>query len=450
MPERGMVETGDGQIDMLSRLQELEQRAAESDSQLHALQDAAKKAETQKKKFPTAVLNGAFQADAVAFEQNDLSRDVYGPIESGADIRRARLGVSGSVSERMGYFFQMDFGFLGRPTFTDVWAEFKEVDALGNVRVGHWKQPFSLEVVSSYRYTTFMERAVTFQAFTPFRHLGVGFQDHSEDLNSTWAFSYLRTGQDQFAGSLSTDQGNGLAGRITHLPWYNDSGSDYLQLGLSYFLDAPPNGLMRLRSIPEIFVGEFAPDAEPRGTSGIPVPARVDGTPFFADTGLLTDVNLANTYGSEALWVRGPLSWQSELMGRHIDSAAISNALLWGGYTQIGLFLTGEHRPFDRKIAAIDRVIPFRSLNRNRDGWGAWELAVRWSYLDLIDRDVRGGEIENLTYGLNWFVNPYCRITFNYLQIHSVARRARSGVIQGNELIGSNTDAFGLRCQLDF
>ncbi len=442
--------TASEELDLLERIRDLERRAEESESQWHSLQDSAKKSEAAKSKFPTIKMNGALQADAVMFEQNEVSREVYGQVESGAGIRRARLGASGDVSDRMSYFFQMDFGIFGRPTFTDVWAEFKEVGPLGNLRVGHWKQPFSLEVVSSYRYATFMERAGTFQALTPFRHVGVGFQDHAEDLSATWALSYIRTGQDQYGGSLSTDQGNGLVGRVTALPWYSESGADYLHLGLAYFLDAPPLGLMRMRSIPEIFVGEFVPDLEPRGSSGIAVPTRLDGTPAFVDTGVLTGISLANTYGSEALWVRGPLSWQTEVMARHIDSAHTSNAILWGGYSQVGFFLTGEHRPFDRKIAAVDRVMPFRSVSKKRDGWGAWEVAVRWSYLDLTDRDIRGGEMENLTYGLNWFVNPYCRITLNYLQIQTTARRTRNGVILGNEMFGTNTDAFGLRCQLDF
>jgi hypothetical protein len=123
--------------DILARLQDLEERAVDSELQLKSLQESAKKAEAAKKKFPTAVLNGAFQADAAVFNQDAQSHEVYGPIEGGADLRRARLGVSGAVSDRMNYFFQMDFGFLGRPTFTDVWAEFKEVGSLGNVRGGN-------------------------------------------------------------------------------------------------------------------------------------------------------------------------------------------------------------------------------------------------------------------------------------------------------------------------
>ena len=402
------------------------------------------------KKFPSVQLSGVFQADGVAFEQDEASRLAYGRIESGADFRRARLGAKGSLTDRMDYFMQMDFAFFGRPTFTDLWGDFKEVGPLGTVRVGQWKQPFSLETVSSFRYTTFMERAGVFQAFVPFRHIGIGFYDHSKDERWTWAGSYFRTGQDQFGGSLSTDQGNGLAGRLTHLAWSNPEGSDYLHLGVGYYLNAPSNGRFRSRSIPEIYVGEYvSPPGEPNGTSGQPVGTIANGTPFFVDTGLLSEVSLVNTYGTEQLWVNGPLSIQSEWMAQHIDSSAISNGLLWGGYSQVGYFLTGEHRPYDRKSGTIDRVQPFKSVSKS-GGIGAWELAFRWSYLDLLDRQIRGGEMENMTAGLNWYVNPNCKCVFNYIHSDARARSTRNGIITGNELIASTSHAFGLRCQVDF
>ena len=123
----------------------------------------------------------------VAFNQDAANRASYGDIQNGAGFRRARLGARGSVTNNMNYFFQMDFGFFGRPTFTDVWVEWTDLPILGTVRAGQWKQPFSLEVVSSFRYTTFMERSSMFQAFDPFRHIGIGFYNHSEDLMTTWA-----------------------------------------------------------------------------------------------------------------------------------------------------------------------------------------------------------------------------------------------------------------------
>ena len=157
---------------------------------IHAAQDA------QKNKYPSAVtIMGVFQADAVGFSQDTASRASYGDIQNGADFRRARLGAKGSVTNNMNYFFQMDFAFFGRPTFTDVWVEWTDLPFLGTVRAGQWKQPFSLEVVSSFRYTTFMERSSMFQAFDPFRHIGIGFYNHSEDLMTTWAASMFRTGR---------------------------------------------------------------------------------------------------------------------------------------------------------------------------------------------------------------------------------------------------------------
>ena len=376
-----------------------------------------------------------FQADAVTFDQNNASRDAYGRVEGGADFRRARLGAKGSVSDRMDYFMQMDFGFFGRPTFTDLWADFKDVGPLGTVRVGQWKQPFGLETVSSFRYTTFMERSSLFQAFVPFRHLGVGFYDNSDDLNTTWALSYLRTGQDQFGGSLSTKGGNGMAGRLTHLLYYGGcEGNEYLHVGGGYYLNAPPNGRSRFRSIPEMYVGEFVvPTGSPIGTSGQPVPDVANGTPFFVDTGTLTDTSLVQTFGTETLWVNGPMSLQTETMGTFVDTASVANGFLWGSYAQLGWFLTGEHRPYDRKAGAIDRVKPFHSVSKG-GGWGAWELASRWSYLDLNDNAIQGGDMQNLTTGLNWYVNPYCKCVFNHIHSWSESRADSKWQLCGSQL----------------
>ena len=155
-----------------------------------------------KKTYPTLQINGAFQADTGYFHQDANSMETYGHIANGADFRRARLGAKGAINETVNYFFQMDYAFFGRPTFTDIWVEQTQIPYFGNVRVGQWKQPFSLEVVSSYRYTTFMERSLLFVPFTAFRHLGIGFYDNADDLSSTWAGSVFASGQDQTGGSL--------------------------------------------------------------------------------------------------------------------------------------------------------------------------------------------------------------------------------------------------------
>jgi phosphate-selective porin OprO/OprP len=409
-------------------------------------------------KYPANVqLLGVFQADGVAFHQDDANRAPpaaggVGFIEDGADFRRARLAAKAALADNMTTFFQLDFAAPGRPTFTDVWVDWTDLPWLGNVRVGHWKQPFSLEVVSSFRYTTFMERSSLFQAFTPFRHLGVGAYNHTSDLMTTWAVSYFRSGQDQFGGSLSTVGGNALAGRLTRLASYDESeGRFYFHLGGSYFLNVPPRHSIAFRSIPEIFVGEQAPNGV--GTAGFAVPGVFNGTPFFINTGTLTDVVHVHTFGLEALWVRGPLSVQAEAMAALVERPDVATAALDGAYIQLGYFLTGEHRPYDRVNGAIDRVRPFEDFflvhtdHGLARGWGAWELALRLSHIDLNDGDISGGIMNNLTFGMNWYCNPYCKVVFNY--VHSWRESVPAGALPAIAA-SSEANAFAVRTQMDF
>lgn len=396
--------------------------------------------------YPTVKVNGVFQADTGWFGQDANSRATLGNIPDGADFRRARLAASGNVAPQVSYFFQMDFAFFGRPTFTDVWFAVNDVPVFGNIKIGQWKQPFSLEVVSSFRYTTFMERSLVFQPFTPFRRLGIGFYDWSDDLNTTWAGSLIRTGQDQYGDTLADRGGYGAVGRITHLlNWDEPSdGRYYTHVGAGYWLNVPPNDATRFRTIPEIFIGEFAGGAV--GTSGQAVPNQLNGTPFFVDSGPIA-TNSENIFGTELLWVHGAWSLQSELMCAIVDRAQASTIALPGGYAQLGYFLTGEHRPYDRKAGAIDRVKPFEDFFwvQGSDGcvhrgMGAVELAGRVSYIDLNASNVRGGELTDLTLGVNWYLNPYTKLVANY--VHAFLDNPVTG--------SSDTDIYAMRAQIDF
>ena len=100
--------------------------------------------------------------------------------------------------------------------------------------------------------------------------------------------------------------------------------------------------------------------------------------------------------------------------------------------------------PYDRKTGTIDRVIPKSNLGYDgktcQTGHGAWEVAGRWSYLDLNDSAIRGGTIMDYTAGVNWYWNPYTKMVFNY--VHAVSDTAAFPKAQ--------TDLFGVRAQVDF
>ena len=405
-----------------------------------------------KPKHPSVTVNGFFQADTLLFGQDSENRASLanpaatppfdGDLQDGAGFRRMRLSAKGAVADNVNYFTQLDFGFFGRPTFTDVWGEVTHVPILGNVRVGQWKQPFGLEVVSSVRYQTFLERSVLFQAFDPFRHIGAGFYDWSGDEHTTWQFTVFRTRNDQFGNDIGDNGGWSTAGRITHLPWYEKSGDrlDYLHLGAAYWFGNPSNDKFRYATIPEAYAGEFGTAAA--GSSKVGVPATAQGTPPFVDTGSFFVHNFTHV-GLEGLWVSGPFSVQAEGQVASVNQVTGPDLFYWGMYTQAGWFLTGESRPYDRKTGALDRLVPLRPFIHEGDclqGPGAWELAARWSAIDLDSGNRNGGKLNDITTGLNWYLNGYTKLQFNY--IHAMLDHP----VLGN----SHADIAGMRCQIDF
>jgi len=397
-------------------------------------------------KYPTVAVHGAMQIDGAMFSQDTNSHLTVGDLKNGADFRRTRLLANGEAWNNVDYFFQMDFGFFGRPTFADVWMEVTQLPTVGHMRVGHFKQPFGLEALTSYRFITFMERSLTFQPFVPFRHTGVMFYNWRDDEMMTWAISGYRTGEDQFGGAIGDRGGNATAMRVTWLPYYDvpAEGRYLFHIGADYNLAEPTDHRTRFFSIPEIFMAQVQPG--PIGTSKQPSPgSAIDGVPFFVDTGVI-NARTINTLELESALVWGSFSLQSELVYAIVDQPDNKTVGLPGMYLQASYFLTGEHRPYNRKGGTFDRVVPFEDFFRTRTekgvcgGKGAWELTSRISSLNLNAHNIQGGRLTDLTVGVNWYLNPYSKFMFNY--IHAWLDdpiRDRSG-----------TDIVAMRAQVDF
>jgi phosphate-selective porin OprO/OprP len=80
-------------------------------------------------------------------------------------------------------------------------------------------------------------------------------------------------------------------------------------------------------------------------------------------------------------------------------------------------------------------------------GHGAWELAYRFSYINMLDDlTTKGaGLATDHTFGLNWYLNPFTKVMFNY--VHSIDTY---NVTAGNRVTGGNLDIFEMRCAMDF
>lgn len=340
-------------------------------------------------------IGGRTFVDFAFFETDrDVRAAIGGDNEDGAEFRAARLFVSGTLYQRV--IFKAEYDFAGGDAdFKDVYIGLEDVPVLGTVKVGHFKEPFSLEELTSSRFVTFMERASP-NLFAPGRNTGAAFQNAVADKRVTYAFGGFRE-SDDFGTSGIEDSWN-LTGRVTALP-YRDGGN-VVHLGVAYshkFIKS--NGAdVRLRQRPEAHLARR-----------------------FVDTGTFEAENM-DLLGAEAAVVFGPFSAQGEFVQAWVDTGSGLQNIdeFRGGYALVSYFLTGESRKYKDSSGAFDRVKPkenFWSPNSDNFGKGAWELAGRFSHLKLSDRDapIMGGEMNNFTAGINWYLNPNVRVMGNWI-----------------------------------
>lgn len=367
-----------------------------------------------KAKKPSAVLTVEIQSDAVWANQDDNNVLTVGEIPDGAFFRRARFGIFGELYETVEYRLEFDFAEPARPRFLDNWVALTKVPVINNVIVGHFFEPFSLERYTPNRFITFTERSLA-DTFAPARNMGMMMYGNGFTERVTWGAGLFRSDSDDYGDDVSFRSGYAITLHSTFLAW-NEEIDEYksrlLHLGGSYSYRTPGDDGFRYAARPSARLRE-------QGVGGIP---------NFIDTGPLVDVSYANLYGLEASWVEGSLSLQSELITSVVSRPNDPNPMFRGGYVYGSWFLTGEGRSYSPssilgrfREGIFQRIKPKSNLYDRSigDGWtglGAIEFGVRWAFIDLNDAGIQGGYMEDMTYGINWYLNPYTRASFNYVR----------------------------------
>ena len=128
---------------------------------------------------------------------------------------------------------------------------------------------------------------------------------------------------------------------------------------------------------------------------------------------------------------------------------ALPNPHFSGWYAIAAYSLTGEQHPYDPNTAAFRNLRPAKPLG-TPDGWGAWELAARYSNIDLdfnpfataANGGVAGGKQDILTLGLNWYPNNTIKFQLNYDNLRVSHANAPASDISASAVV--------LRSQLSF
>ncbi|MBN2309297.1 MAG: porin [Candidatus Hydrogenedentes bacterium] len=387
--------------------------------------------ETEDGRFKLRI-GGRLQCDWAFYHQDRDLKHAVGDEQDGAEFRLARIRLEGTLYGDVVFRSEYDFaGNDGDAKFKDVYLGLQHLPWVGNVKVGHIREPFGLERCTGVSEHTFMELALPC-VFAPNRNLGVLLHNDVLDSRATWAIGAFKEVDDFPSDDDSDeDQGYAVTARITGLPWYRDEGRRLLHLGVAYSHRNPDGDdlggpIAGWQTRPESHLANRYVNTDAGAIEGYRI----------VDT-RLDDIDL---FGAEAALIWGPLSVQGEYMAAAVDSDFAGHLGFDGYYVQAGYFLTGEHRPYKNAAGVFGRVHPKRNFSlKGERGWGAWELAARYSALDLNDGAVRGGEEQNVTIGLNWYLNPCTRIMWNYV---------RADV--DHDLYEGNVDIFQTRFQVDF
>jgi phosphate-selective porin OprO/OprP len=379
-------------------------------------------------------IGGRVHADAAFYDNDTGDGGGTTTLASGADMRRMRLDVTATLWKAWQLKVQYDFADNGGQIdegIRDAYLKYTMDKVLPvTFTAGHFKEYITMEELTSSNDITFVERSMAAQAFDASngRRLGVGVSTYGHDM---WTLSagvfgrQLGTGENDLDGTDNDSDPVIFTGRATFSPVHTKTRAAHLGLAGSYYSPEDDNAF-RFRARPEAAVGADR----------------------LVDTGTLAGDHVARL-GVEAAGVYGPYSLQGEYLHTSLtgDEAGDPDVSFDGWYIFGSWMITGESRQYSFEDGIFKNPKPNGVVGKG--GIGAWELAVRYSTVDLSDTDgltlVDGGSEDNLTVGLNWYPTPNFKFMANWVQVLDLDFEDETEPLQGAE-----PSAFLLRAQAYF
>jgi len=323
-------------------------------------------------------LEGLMQADGYWFDNDVLDLNSPGT-NDGANTefeqRRAEVILKGK-----GTRFDWVVGYDGKANkFLDANLKWKLGTAY--LQAGQYKQPNSMEELSSTRHNDFISKAMVTNLYGVARRLGVAYGDDRPN----WGYQVSLFGREL---TRNLAQGAGFGGRAYYAPILEEG--QVLHVGVSaldYDTDHFDTARLRVR-----------PDADL-------------ATIRLVDTGNVTDADRRRTYGFEGMYVQGPFKVQGEYMQQTVDRFTRADFTGDSWYVS-GLWnITGETWGYKAGVPTT----PYPNTPES----GMWQVGVRYDKTELNDGLVRGGEESNITLGVNWYWRTNFKVSLNYVMVDS-------------------------------
>jgi phosphate-selective porin OprO/OprP len=393
------------------------------------------------------------QVDMAYYDQSDSASrlaSANGPaLGSGTNFRRAFLGVKGKLFGDWSYLFNYNFGGAnGNESQGRVQSVYLQYDGFKPfaLRVGAYPPPASLEDGTSATNTIFMERNAPTDAAR-----SIAGADGRDAISLIYAaprfFGALSYTGGKVADKTSfSGEQNALMSRVADIVYADDDWKFLVGANGTYVMNPPYDTTggthtIGLKSMPELTVDNT-------GTS-------------LVNTGAL-NANHVTQWGLETAAQWRSLYGQAGYYKYAIDRVgAVEDPDFDGWYLQGSWVLTGERRGYSVANGAFTAPKPAAPFDPATGGFGAWEVALRYSDLDLNYDEgmagfaapadaVRGGHQKIWTFGLNWYPNELLRFALNLEHIEVDRLGTTASPVVANADVGQSLNAVAFRTQFGF
>ena len=409
------------------------------------------------------------------------------------EVRRARIGINGKLFNDINY--ELVTNAVGSsPNLIDTaWLNYGfNKDA--QVRLGRFKQPFSLEELTSSNNIDFMERSYNNQ-LVPGKRLGAML--HGEPVKGiNYGVSVFQDGFNEITNeqALGSNQAARFAVNFAELNTVPDM---VLHVGLgatggrSQTMPVLSGNTQKATSNSETRATFMAFRTESRGLANA-WRAQISGDSLPSSASFGDTSNNAATISKmqgalELAIAKGPYKFQTEYMRSKYDAThpsvdysggsetgtALGTASLTAKadtvYYEVMYNVTGESWSDYYRSGVFGGLKPKNNFGSG-GGTGAWQVGFRWSEYDASGSQNEGcgssnnrcglggtnrmryqnsAKANTWTLALNWYLNPNARVMLNY------AQTSFGTAVEALDTVGDNTTTLServisLRSQINF
>jgi phosphate-selective porin OprO/OprP len=414
---------------------------------------------------------GFMQWDAgyVGFPDGDERRGTvsnlnFGNLGWNTRARRLVFGAEGTMPGGFGYKFELNFA-QATVDYEDIILTYDFKNKPLQISVGNFYPYSSLETMTSSRLGSMLERASFTDAFNFNRRLGIGVQ-----LSDKKADSYL------LQAGIFSQPINDFVGSNSTTPNFQRTGWQASVRGVY----SPTMGATRLHVGANFQHRRNAQESLGAQYRTRPLTQVTDQR--FIDTGTIASkgddvvgVELAAIHKSlhfaaegQKLWVRDAFT-PARIAAINSDPGDNDTAVgsgyngdpsFWGGYAEIGYYLTGETRGY--KGGKWDRTKVLKPFQDG--GWGAIQVNGRIDYVKLSDRVdnsatfvapfyVNGGKQVGYQASLIWNPMDYLRFMAQFGHVDVTGGTRALGLADPTKAPNKRkfgVDTAAVRAQLEF